>query len=840
MHRLSLDGSWILEGLPYGEGVEKKAYHPDYTPSDPLEALVPGEVHLDLLRAGRIPEPLFGENARNCQWVEEKEWWYRRKFSVPEEWLTLHAELVFEGIDTDCDVYLNGEHLAHHENMFVPLIIDVSGKLQSENVLVVRVDSGVPRIKDKPFVPYPAGSPEQDYRRVWARKAQFTFAWDWAPRLVNVGIWRSVSLCFFEGFALRDVFVRGNIACDRKSATVTLSGVVENFSRDFACEPRLRLRALLFEEEGKKLVASKDESLRAYPGLTNFTLTLEVAPPRLWWPNGFGEPHLYRVLLLLLDEEGRELDRFEKAWGLREVALRQEPLPGDEGESFILTVNGEPIFCKGADWVPADSLIPRVTREKYQRLIEEAQKAHYNMFRVWGGGIYEDPFFYEHCARCGIMVWQDFMFACAYYPKSPEFLQEVEREIQAVVKQLRNETAIVLWCGNNELQWLHERNKEITGKKDLEFPDYDVYHILMPRLLKDLDPTRPFWPSSPYGGSDPNAEHEGDRHFWDVSILIEDLKERVNYENYARDRGKFISEFGVLAPPVLESLREFIPEEELFLDSPSWQFHNNVFERENIRGMLREFVKDPECLSFPEYLRFAQLLQGEALKFALEHWRRRKFLTAGALFWMYSDCWGAIGWTVIDYYLRKKPSYYFVQRAFQPVDLSLRRGEYAVELFVVNDTPESLALAVEYGLSCFDGREITSGNFLCHIPPNSSRKVGVVPCGAAKERPSEVFFWARLLNGDRVLDWERCFFVRFKDLKLEKARVDWDIVFEKGETFIELVSPVFAWFVNVELPSSFAPEDNYFDLFPGKVRRLNIAGEGELKKQDVKISWNNA
>jgi len=840
MYKLSLDGSWILESLPYGEGVPRKAYRPDYLPSEPLEALVPGEVHLDLLRAGKIPEPLFGENAKLCQWVEEREWWYRRKFSVPEELLALHAELVFEGVDTDCDIYLNGEHLAHHENMFVPLVINVSGKLQSENILVVRVDSSVPRIKEQSFIPYPAGSPEQDYRRVWVRKAQFTFAWDWAPRLVNVGIWRGVSLCFFKGFALREVFVKGKIAQGRKSATLTLSGVVENFSREFSCEPKLRLRVLLFEEEGKKLVASRDESFRAYPGLTNFTVTLEVSPPRLWWPNGFGEPHLYKVLLLLLDEDDRELDRFEKVWGLREVTLRQEPLPDDEGESFIFAINGEPIFCKGADWVPADSLIPRVTKEKYQKLIEEAQKAHFNMFRVWGGGIYEDPFFYEHCARCGIMVWQDFMFACAYYPKSPEFLQEVEREIREVVKRLRNETAIVLWCGNNELQWLHERNKEITGKQDLEFPDYEIYHILMPRLLEELDPTRPFWPSSPYGGSDPNSEQEGDRHFWDLSILIEDIKERVNYENYTRDRGKFVSEFGVLAPPVLESLQEFIPDNELFLDSPSWQFHNNVFERESIRGVLREFVKDPELLSFPEYLRFSQLLQGEALKLALEHWRRRKFRTAGALFWMYSDCWGAIGWTIIDYYLRRKPSYYFVRRAFQPVDLSLRRGKYAIELFVVNDTPEELALAVEYGLSYFDGREIISGHFSCHVPSNASQKVGVVPYGALKNGSPEVFFWAKLLEGDRVLDRERCFFARFKDLKLEKTEVSWKIISTNSETFLELTSSAFAWSVNVEFPSSFALEDNYFDLFPQEVRRLRVEGKEELKNQDLKVFWNNS
>ncbi|MGQ9474045.1 MAG: glycosyl hydrolase 2 galactose-binding domain-containing protein, partial [Candidatus Caldatribacteriaceae bacterium] len=331
MHKISLDGSWILEGLSYGEGIQKKAYLPNYIPDDPLEALVPGEVHLDLIQAGRIEEPLFGENAKKCQWVEEKEWWYRREFEIPKEFLSLPVEIVLESVDTDCDVYLNGEHLAHHENMFVPLVIDVSGKLQGKNTLVIRVDSGVLRIKDKPFAPYPVGSPEQDYHRVWARKAQFTFAWDWAPRLVNVGIPRSVYLRFFEGFALRNVFIQGKIR-EKNSATVIFSGQVENFAKEFGFEPRLALRVLLFEEEGKKLVTTEEVLLRAYLGITNFNLSLDLTSARLWWPNGLGEPHLYKVVLLLLREDGEELDRFEKLWGIREISLRQETLSKDEGE----------------------------------------------------------------------------------------------------------------------------------------------------------------------------------------------------------------------------------------------------------------------------------------------------------------------------------------------------------------------------------------------------------------------------------------------------------------------------------------------------------------------------
>ncbi|MCS7241567.1 glycosyl hydrolase 2 galactose-binding domain-containing protein, partial [Candidatus Caldatribacterium sp.] len=276
MEKISLDGLWTLEAFRYGEGLKNNAHSPDYIPQNAIPAYVPGEVHLDLLRAGQIEEPLFGENAKRCQWLEEREWWYRKEFEVPEALLTLPTELVFESIDTDCDIFLNGEHIAHHENMFVPLILNVSGKIARRNTLVVRVDAGVQRIAHKTFIPYPAGSPEQDYRRVWVRKAQFTFAWDWAPRLVNVGIPRSVYLRFFNGFALRDVFLQAKVH-GKNAATITISGQVENFSRDFACEPKLTLRALLFEEEGRKLAAVKDIALRAYPGFSNFAFSIDLS-----------------------------------------------------------------------------------------------------------------------------------------------------------------------------------------------------------------------------------------------------------------------------------------------------------------------------------------------------------------------------------------------------------------------------------------------------------------------------------------------------------------------------------------------------------------------------------
>jgi len=841
MIKLSLDGKWIVEMKEWGKGISARPFLFNYLPKDPVEALVPGEIHLDLLRAGRIEEPLYGTNALKYQWIEEKEWWYRREFTVEEDLLGQHTELVFEGIDTYCEVYLNEEKIAEHSNMFVPLVIDITGKLQKNNLLVVKVDSGVNWVKNRPVQRYPKAEPFFDFQRVWTRKAQFTFGWDFAPRLVNVGIWREVYLRFYQKAALRDVFLQGRLSEDYSQAWVEVSGKIENFSHDFDKEFHARLQIVLFDREGKIKVAT-EKTIYIHPGINSFQCNIEVENPCLWWPNGVGEPYLYTALVSLLDEKGKELDRFKKKWGIRKIELKQEPLPLGEGESFIITINGKEIFCKGADWVVPDCIIARVSREKYKKLIDEAVEANFNMLRVWGGGIYEDPFFYEYCSERGIMIWQDFMFACAYYPNDPAFLREVEREIRLVVKNLRNETSIVLWCGNNELQWLHTRNLKENPESNLTFIDYPIYHEIIPSILEELDSFRPYWPSTPYGGADPNCEEKGDRHAWQITIGEEDPRERVNYKNYAKDRGKFISEFGIFVPPTLKTLKEFIPPDELFVGSTSWNFHKNGFMRQNTEEMLREFYRDPKELSFEEYLRYAQLLQAEALKFAIEHWRRRKFNTMGALFWMFTDCWGTTGCQgIIDYYLRRNPSFYYVRKAFKPVNVSFREdGEFA-SIFVVNDTLLDFSGVLDYGISFFSGKEVLRQRISVSIPANTSRKIAEINLPESLEERKNTFCWAKLFSNGKLQDKDRLFMAKFGDLNLPSAVLRYTFEKVNEEVLkIKFSSDHFAWYVNLEGPENVEFSDNWFDVFPGEVVEVIAKGiKVPFDPSSIVISWNN-
>ncbi|MGC8971658.1 MAG: glycoside hydrolase family 2 protein, partial [bacterium] len=431
----------------------------------------------------------------------------------------------------------------------------------------------------------------------------------------------------------------------------------------------------------------------------------------------------------------------------------------------------------------------------------------------------------------------DVMFACAPYPDDDkEFIQEVEKEARTVIKQLRNHPSLVVWCGNNENQWIHYMGA--WGGKDTRLYGSKIYDELLPRLCKELDPTRPYWPSSPYGGEDPNSEECGDRHAWTLSIQTEDPYERVNYKLYALDKGKFITEFGQLAPPLKKSLIEFTPKDELYIDSPTWKFHNNTFERGNIKASLERFFIPQEKLILDEYLIGGQMIQAEALKFALEHWKRRMFDTAGELFWMYSDCWGTTGaWTVVDYYLRLKPSYYFVKRVFEPIHISLREEKDKVEVFVTNELYKNLILDIEYGVRSFVGDTLIKGRTRTEIKGLGTIKIGQIDITRILEKDrNNCFVYAKIYEDGQCLSWNRMFLLDFKDLVVYKANIIPELAkLEKGKYRLDLSTDNFAWMVYLELADDIEVTDNYFDIFPGEKYTVMLTSPKDITIDDIKI-----
>ncbi|MGB9681799.1 MAG: beta-mannosidase, partial [bacterium] len=762
-----------------------------------------------------------GTNAEKCKWIEERLWYYRKIFNVSKDFIQKKVELIFDGLDLDAEIFLNGVRIGEHHNAFIPYVIDVTSSIrEGENELLVYLDVGKKRAKGKPLEKYGV---DESYYRIWMRKPQFVFGWDWGPYLPTCGIWRGVQLRSYESVAIRDVFLKSSTLEDKAKVEIELE--IENFESN---QIDLDISLSLSDERTFGL----KERLSVKPGLNVKTYTLEIDNPRLWYPAPIGEPFLYDFKLEV-SQNNKLLDNYSAKYGIREVKLIQEPIP--EGTSFIISINGKKVFCKGADWIPADSIIANVSKEKYKKLIELAKEANFNMFRIWGGGIYEDPYFYELCDKNGIMIWQDFMFACAPYPDDDkEFMQEVEKEARTVIKQLRNHPSLVVWCGNNENQWIHYIGA--WGGKDTRLYGSKIYDELLPEICKKLDPTRPYWPSSPYGGEDPNSEECGDRHAWTLSIQTEDPFERVNYKLYALDKGKFITEFGQLAPPLKKSLIEFTPDNELYIDSPTWRFHNNTFERGNIKASLERFFIPQEKLSLDEYLLSAQMIQAEALKFALEHWKRRMFNTAGELFWMYSDCWGTTGaWTVVDYYLRLKPSYYFVKRVFEPIHISIKEQDI-VEIVAVNETYKSQEVEVEYGIEDFNGRILERKSERVELPGAKSLSIGKLDVSGIKEK-DYVFVYAKVssLEGG-LISKNRIFLVDFKDLKLPEAKIDIKLNKIDVERYeLSLTSDRFVWMVSIDVPDGISLSDNYFDIFPGEEIKLSVKALEEVDLYDIKV-----
>jgi beta-mannosidase len=819
---MSLDGKWSLtwrapDGEPSQDFLE--------APVGPWQARVPGEVHWDLLQAESIADPFFGTNADHCQWMDAVDWWYERTFALPEYAVGHQIELFFEGLDTTADVWLNGHHVGHHNNMFVPYVIDVSPfVVEGENRLSVRLDCGLRAVADKSVEPYNKMPTVGDLSlpRMWVRKAQFTFGWDWAPpRLLTCGIWRPVHLTIHDAVAIREPCLRARLV-EGDSAIVDVTADLDNLTLD-PIDVTIEV-GLVGEACHKRTI---DRTLA--PGQNFETIALTLQEPRLWWPRPVGEPYLYQSYVQVSHRGGQILDRYEAPYGIREVVLDQSPQP--EGKrSFTFVVNGVPVFASGANWAPADSLLPRMVSEKYETLIEMALDQNVNCLRIWGGGMYEDPLFYDLCDRYGIMVWQDFMFACCYYPDDDEeFCREIQRESEIIVKQLRNHPCLVLWCGNNENQWLHQERQREGNAADRMYGE-NLYDVILPEVCRRLDPERPYWPSSPYGGEDSNSPDIGDRHLWNVGDPPLAAEERVRFSDYAEDRGRFISEFGVLSATPLETLREFLPEQDLDPTSASWKYHQNWFDMGAVEAALRLYWRDPSLLALDEYVIMSQVIQAEALKFALEHCRRRKYACSGALYWMLADCWGtSTSWATIDYYLRPKPSYYYVKRAFAPVLLSFAEEEDSLGVWLTNDTlePHSGQLRlVDVNLRtgacdewCIDARieanaskEVTRYS-LQEIPPS--------------ERSGHAFH-AQFSSTRRVMSRSRHLLVGFhlSDLLMPDVHLTHKVeALGNSDYVLKVSSDRYAWMVHLDAGPEVWLEDNYFDLLPGEERRIRLRGE---------------
>ncbi len=778
-------------------------------------ATVPGCVHTDLLSSGVIADPFYRDNEKKLQWIGKTDWEYICEFTLrPEILEQSNIEVVFEGLDTYAEVYLNGTSFLTADNMFREWRVPCKELLRNgKNTLRVRFDSPINKIlpvMEKTPYQLPAGNDQGEKTSPYTRKAPYHYGWDWGPRFVTSGIWRPVYIEAWGRIRINHVYFRQeSVTCDE----ATLEAVVE-LTSSYSATAQIAIG------EGGESFPAVVREIGLKEGENVVTVPLKITRPKLWWPNGYGDQHLYRMTTEVR-LGGEAADRVETSVGLRSLELRRR---ADQwGKSFEFVINGIPVFAKGGNWIPADSFPNRVSKDRYRFLLQSCADANMNMMRVWGGGIYEAEFFYQLCDELGIMVWQDFMFACSMYPGDPDFLESVRQEAAEQIKRLRNHPSIVLWCGNNEVEtaWFNWGWKEsFPGKV---WQDYEaVFHNILPQVCASLDPSRPYWPSSPSsdGEDAPNSERTGDNHFWDVWHGTQP------FEAYEKHFPRFSSEYGFQSFPLMATVNSFALPEDQDIDSPVMLAHQkhprgNQLIREY---MLRDY-REPK--DFASFLYVSQLLQAEGIKIGAEHLRRIKHRCMGSLYWQINDCWPVASWSGIDYFGRWKALHYYARRFYNDILISPNEEGGKVNIYVVSDRTAPVKTELTAILMDFSGKALEEFRSDLQIKALSSEVVMSLDKAelSAQRDTKDMFLYCTLLVGGEAVSSNEYFFHPLKELNLLEPGIELSIEKVEAGWAINVSSKRFAKgvFLESDLPGIFF-SDNFFDLIPGQSKLVKITG----------------
>ncbi|MDK2971732.1 MAG: beta-mannosidase [Candidatus Sumerlaeota bacterium] len=694
MHTIDLAGKWTLSGA----ALER-----------PLPARIPGCVHTDLLASRVIRDPYYRDNETAMQWIGEADWTYAREFTVPAEVLEQPCVLLeCDGLDTLASISINGRELARTDNMFRAWKFDAKQHLRpGRNTIEIRFTSPLPmmreRTKQRPLPTwwFPGGG--------YIRKEYCNFGWDWGPTLVTCGIWRGIRIVAHDGTALKDVHVLQHHAKGRVDLGVRVAA---------SAAKGTRLKAQVEVSLAGNVAARGEITLsKKRDGVA----LLALKSPKLWWPAGMGEQPLYNVSVTLTNEKGECLDGWERRVGLRVLELKQEK--DKWGQSFTFVANGIPFFAKGANWIPADTFATRVTREDYARLLDDAAAANMNMVRVWAGGFYEDDAFYDLCDERGLCVWQDFMFACATYPTYDKgFMKNVEAEARDNIRRLRHHACLALWCGNNELeQGLVDDEWTDTA---MSWKDYGrLFDTLLPSLVSELDPQRPYWPGSPHTPVGDrrafNDQASGDAHLWDV------WHGRKPFEWYYGCRHRFVSEFGFQSFPHPRTVEGYTIEEDRNITSYVMELHQRAGRTGNSLIMLYmlDYFRLPK--NFESTLWLSQILQGVAVRMLVEQLRRNQPQSMGALYWQLNDCWPVASWASIDGHGRWKALHYMAKRFFAPALISpvMDEAKGTVEVHVTADSTEKGAALARWIVTNLAGKTLLEEAQPLRLPAGGSRRL---------------------------------------------------------------------------------------------------------------------
>lgn len=791
-------------------------------------AHVPGSVYADLMADGTMPDPFWRENELDAFERMKKDYVYQRAFTVTEAQLAhAHVELVCEGLDTLAHVSLNGREIAFADNMHITWVWDVKEQLHAgENTLEIRFDSPIlycaKKADEAPG--WESSDATPGFRHL--RKAHCMFGWDWGPRLPDTGIWRPIFLRTWDAARLENALM----------LQAHHDGVV-----DVTIRPEIAGESAWSAE-----ITAPDGEVIIIPETTAAEQVVRVKNPQLWWPNGLGKQPLYRVTVRLATGDTR-------VWriGLRTMTVSREK---DEwGEEFCHVVNGMKVFAMGADYIPEDNILARVTPERTRRLLEDCKAANFNAIRVWGGGYYPDDAFYDICDELGLMVWQDLMYACAFYDLTPDFERSIRVETHQNVARLRHHASLALICGNNEMEmFMAGANSALINHRTWEFVPTYPHHItdyvkmfeyILPAIVKETAPQTYWWPASPSSGGNfdaPNDENRGDNHYWDV------WHGEKPFTEYRKFFFRYASEFGFQSFPCLKSVEQFtLPDDRNIFSRVMERHQRNQAANGKILSYLSQTFRYPN--SFDDLLYASQLMQAEAIRYGVEHWRRNRGRCMGAIIWQLNDIWPVASWASIDYYGRWKALHYAAKRFFAPVMISAEEegelsqnpkiNEYhpaplekSFRLNVCNETLRDVTGEVVWALRTPDGAIVRQNQQTLTIPAMSAKWLDKVDCADASLTGHYVSF--AFVVDDVALSEGTCIFCAPKHFEFVDPRLTVETC---GDT---LVVTSHAYAKQVWLESEDADlllDDNAFDMNPGtKVVRVV---KGTAEKVRVRSVW---
>lgn len=791
-------------------------------------AHVPGSVYADLMADGTMPDPFWRENELDAFERMKKDYVYQRAFTVTEAQLAhAHVELVCEGLDTLAHVSLNGHEIAFADNMHITWVWDVKEQLHTgENTLEIRFDSPIrycaKKAEEAPG--WESSDATPGFRHL--RKAHCMFGWDWGPRLPDAGIWRPIFLRTWDAARLENALM----------LQAHHDGVV-----DVTIRPEIAGESAWSAE-----ITAPDGEVMIIPKTTAAEQVVTIQNPQLWWPNGLGKQPLYRVTVRLAAGDTR-------TWriGLRTMTVSREK---DEwGEEFCHVVNGVKVFAMGADYIPEDNILARVTPERTRRLLEGCKAANFNAIRVWGGGYYPDDAFYDICDELGLLVWQDLMYACAFYDLTPDFERSIRVETHQNVARLRHHASLALICGNNEMEmFMAGANSALINHRTWEFVPTYPHHItdyvkmfeyILPAIVKETAPQTYWWPASPSSGGNfdaPNDENRGDNHYWDV------WHGEKPFTEYRKFFFRYASEFGFQSFPCLKSVEQFtLPDDRNIFSRVMERHQRNQAANGKILSYLSQTFRYPN--SFDDLPYASQLMQAEAIRYGVEHWRRNRGRCMGAIIWQLNDIWPVASWASIDYYGRWKALHYAAKRFFAPVMISAEEegelsqnpkiNEYhpaplekSFRLNVCNETLRDVTGEVVWALRTPDGAIVRQNQQTLTIPAMSAKWLDKVDCADASLTGHYISF--AFVVDDVALSEGTCIFCAPKHFEFVDPRLTLET---RGDT---LVVTSHAYAKQVWLESEDADlllDDNAFDMNPGtKVVRVL---RGSAEKVRVRSVW---